>query len=363
MADLHPLPPQPTGVAWPTDGWEEAGPPAAAVDGGLDALLDGLIGAGTEARIGHTNALAIVHRGRIVAERYGEREMGPLAELAGVRPGPLGPGDPLYSWSMAKSLLHLAVGVARADGLLDHRDPAPVPGWDDDRAAITWDDLLAMRPGLQWVEEYVLADGGPMPDVITMLYDPDAAADMAAFAASFPLVHPPGSPEAYCYSSGTSNITARALQDVLGLDGDAMGAWVDERILAPLGATATYGYDGRGTWVASSYVDMVARDWLRVGLLALRGGTWDGRQVVPADWIDHGRTPRSLDETMYHGAHWWARPNRDDGLFMAHGFEGQRLLMSPARDLVLFRQGKTAADDIDLLNERLLAVVDLFPRA
>jgi len=366
VPDLLPFPSQPAGVAWPTEGWEEAAPPAEALDGGLEARIDALVGPGTEPAVGHTNALAIVHRGRIVVERYGHREMGPLAELAGVQPGPLGPTDPLYSWSMAKSVLHLAVGVARGQGLLDEAAPAPVPTWQgegDPRRAITWDDLLAMRPGLAWVEEYVAAEGAPLPDVITMLYGGEASADMAAFAASFPLVQRPGSPEAYCYSSGTTNIVARALQDTLGLDGEAMTSWVQEAILAPLGASATFGLDGRGTWVASSHVDMVARDWLRLGLLVLRGGTWDGREVVAPDWIDHGRTPRSVDEGMYHGAHWWARPHRDDGMFMAHGFEGQRLLMSPTRDLVLFRQGKTAADDIDLLNDRLLAVVDLFPPA
>jgi CubicO group peptidase (beta-lactamase class C family) len=364
MPALLPFPSQPDGVPWPTKEWEEAEPPPEAIDGGLDAKLDALIGPGTEPAIGHTNAVAIVHRGRIVAERYGEREMGPLAELAGVQPGPLGPDDALYSWSMAKSILHLAVGVARGQGLLDETAPAPVPAWhggDDPRRAITWDDLLAMRPGLAWVEEYVTTEGAALPDVITMLYGSEAE-DMAGYAASFPLVDPPGAPEAYRYSSGTSNIVARALQDVLGLDGEAMTAWVRERIFDPIGAaTPTFGLDGRGTWVASSYVDMVARDWLRLGLLALRGGTWDGHEVVAAGWIDHGRTPRSVDELMFHGAHWWARPDRDDGMFMAHGFEGQRLLMVPARDLVVFRQGKTGADHTDLLNDRLLAVVDLFP--
>src|SRR5690606_15818130 len=123
-----------------------------------------------------------------------------------------------------------------------------------------WDDLLAMRPGLAWTEEYSLAEGAPMPDVITMLYG-EGAEDMAAYAAGFPLVRDPGSPEAYVYSSGTSNIVARALQDVLGLEGEAIGAWLHERVFAPIGATTpTFGYDARGTWVASSYVDMVVRD-------------------------------------------------------------------------------------------------------
>lgn len=364
MPSLLPLPDPPAGVRWPTDEWEEAAPPAEVVDGGLDAMLDALIGPGADPAVGHTNALAIVHCGRLVAERYGEREMGPLAELAGVAPGPLGPDDRLGSWSMAKSLLHLAVGVAGAQGHLELDRPAPVPEWqagDDRRAAITWDDLLTMRPGLRWTEVYDVFDADSLPDVVAMLYG-SGAADMAAYAADHPLVAEPGAPAAYCYSSGTSNIVSACLQRTLGVAPGAMGDWVREAILGPIGVTtATFGDDEAGTWVASSYVGMVARDWLRLGLLVLRGGTWDATPVVPAAWIDHGRTPRSEDPPLHHGAHWWARPTRDDGMFMAHGFEGQRLMMAPSRDLVVFRQGKTAPDDIDTLNARLLAVTDLFP--
>ncbi|MGI8938853.1 MAG: serine hydrolase domain-containing protein [Iamia sp.] len=363
MADLHPLPDQPAGTPWPTAGWEEASPPAEAADR-LPAALDRLIGPEMDPVLGHTNALAVVHRGRIVAERYGEREMGPLAELAGVEPGPISADDPLGSWSMAKSVLHLAVGIAQAQGLVDVTHPAPVPSWQepaDPRGAITWDDLLTMRPGLAWTEVYEGFDDDALPDVITMLYG-DGADDMAAFAAEKPLVHPPGTPEAYLYSSGTTNIVADALRRALDLEPGSLDDWVRAALLDPIGiTTATFGHDGAGLWAASSYVDMIARDWLRLGLMVLRGGLWSGAEVVPPAWIDHGRTPRSPDEDIVHGAHWWARPDRSDGTFMAHGFEGQRLMMVPDRDLVVFRQGKTPAADKDILNAHLLALIDLFP--
>jgi CubicO group peptidase (beta-lactamase class C family) len=363
-ASLLPFPDQPDGVPWPTDEWEEADPPAEVVDGGLDDILDALVGPSADPALGHTNAVAVVHRGRLVVERYGEREMHELAELAGVAPGPITASDLLHSWSMAKSLCHLAVGVLVGRGLVDVNAPAPVPDWrgeGDARAAITWDNLLTMRAGLQWVEVYEGFDADSIPDVVTMLYG-DGAADMAAYAAGFPLVHEPGSPKAYCYSSGTTNIVSRCLHRVLGVEGEAMSDFLHAAIFAPIGATsATFGYDASGTWVASSYANLTARDWVRVGLLALRGGRWDGTEVVPPGWLDHGRTPRSPDEELHHGAHWWARPERDDGMFMAHGFEGQRLMMCPARDLVVFRQGRTTSADKDKLNARLLALADLFP--
>ncbi|QYG94000.1 serine hydrolase [Iamia sp. SCSIO 61187] len=366
MAELRPFPPHPDDVAWPTTAWEEApAPPEVAADE-LDARLDRVLGPDQDPAVGHTNAVAVVHRGRIVAERYGEVEMGPLAELAGVQPGPITPATPLHSWSMAKSVCHLLVGIAQEQGHLRVTDPAPVPAWaDDERSAITWDHLLQMRAGLQWAEVYEGFGSEDIPDVVAMLYG-EASSDMAAFAAGFPLVHEPGSPEAYTYSSGTTNIVQGCLQRVLQIEGDVVTRVLRELLFDPIGVTSlSLGFDGSGLWVASSYLDLTLRDWLRLGLLVLRGGQWDGRQLVPGAWIDHGRTPRSespLDPGIFHGAHWWARAGRDDGGFMAHGFEGQRLLLVPDRDLVVFRNGKTASDQVEALNEHLWGIVDLFPR-
>lgn len=364
MVDLLPFPPQPDDVPWPTEVWLDGEVPDEAGPDAVEDIVDRLLGPDADPAVGHTNAVAVVHRGRLVLERYGEREMTPLAELAGVEPGPITAAEPLRSWSMAKSLCHLGVGVAVARGLLDPTAPVPVPEWatpDDPRGAITWDDLMTMRPGLAWTEVYEGFEAEAIPDVVLMLYG-DGAGDVATFAADRPLAHVPGSPAAYLYSSGTTNILQRALQQALGLEGDEALAWVREAVLDPIGVTSFSGdADAAGTWVASSYAHMTTPDWLRVGLLALRGGTWDGHEVVPSSWIDHGRTPRSPDDDIVHGAHWWSRPDRPDGTFMAHGFEGQRLLMVPARDLIVFRSGRTASDAIPVLNRHLLDLVDRFP--
>ncbi len=362
---MRPFPPQPDGVEWPTAEWEVGEPPPEVDPAELAVRLDRVLGPDQDPAVGHTNAVAVVHRGRIVAERYGMREEHPLAELAGIEPGPITPDTPLHSWSMAKSVCHLLVGILQERGHLRVTDPAPVPAWaDDERAAITWDDLLRMRPGLAWSEVYV-DEADALPDVLEMLFG-SGAADVAAFAADKPLVHPPGSPEAYTYSSGTTNIVQGCVQRTLGITGDTVATLLREAIFDPIGATSlSIDVDGAGLWVASSYLNLTVRDWLRLGLLALRGGTWDGTQVVPSAWVDHGRTPRSqlLEEPeLIHGAHWWVRPGRDDGGFMAHGFEGQRLLMVPDRDLVVFRSGKTAADLTEALNQHLWGLVDLFPR-
>src|SRR5579885_1235714 len=227
-----------------------------------------------------TYAVVIVQGGAVVAERYG----GALPSFDHP-PTPVEPTTPLLSWSMAKSMLHAVVGMLVADGLLVLDAPAPVPEWSapgDPRSAITLDDLLAMRDGLQWSEDYV--DAG-VSDVIEMLFGAGAE-DVAGFAAARPLAHPPGTH--FCYSSGTSNIVSAIVGRALG-GREATERYLHERLFGPVGmTTATPTFDAAGTWVASSYVHATARDYARFGLLYLHDGCVGGERLLPEGWVEHG---------------------------------------------------------------------------
>jgi CubicO group peptidase (beta-lactamase class C family) len=251
------------------------------------------------------------------------------------------------------------VGVLVRDGRVDLGAPAPVPEWQaegDPRGAITWDHLLHMTPGLRFMEEYY-DDGGS--DVIDMLFG-DGSTDVAAFAAGFPLDHEPGT--MHNYSSGTSNVLARAAQSVIGGGEAGMRAFLERELFEPVGmATADPRFDDAGTFVASSYLYASARDWARFGLLYLRDGTWDGRRILPTGWVDLARTWEPASGTVEPaGAHWWLL---DDGLgtFYADGFEGQRIFCVPANDVVLVRLGKTHADHAPTLDAHLHRIIEGFP--
>ena len=238
MDDLLAVPGQPEGVPWPTAKWPTGKPARGVNRGRLDGLLDRLFEDPAPADLGHTHGVAIVHRGVLVVERYGVWFVGDLEALAGKEPGPVGRHDPLLSWSMAKSVLHTAIGVTSGDQHVDITAPAPIaPTWDDPadpRHAITWDDLLTMRPGLAWTEEYYDFHADALPDVVTMLYG-DGRHDIAGLTTDFPLLDRPGSPEAYRYSSGTTNILAGALQRTLGLAKPGLRAYLAERLFGPIG--------------------------------------------------------------------------------------------------------------------------------
>lgn len=347
MSELVPLPPQPAGTPWPTRDWPEGdGLPAAAALAIDEMFAD-------HERYERTFAVLVVHRGRLIFERYADQ----LDHWD--RPSePIDRTTPLLSWSMAKSVLHAAVGLAVADGLLDPAAPAAVPEWsapDDPRHAITLDHLLAMRDGLDFTEDYV---DGQTSHVIDMLFG-TGQADVAGYAAARPALVPPDA--RFNYSSGTSNLVARILGDALGGE-DATRAFLRDRLFGPLGMPdADPRFDDAGTFIGSSYVYAPARQHAKFGLLYLRGGQWEDGRILSATWVDHGRRRRSVDpeDQAGYGAHWWTV---DDGLgtFRAAGYEGQMIVLCPALDLMVVRFGKTDAAHKPDLTAWRTAMVDAF---
>ena len=330
MSDLVPLPPQPGGVPWPTVDWPTGGDLPADAASAIDEMFD------DQGRFERTFAVVVVHGGRLVFERYADE----LEHWD--RPNePIGPTTKLLSWSMAKSILHAAVGIAAGEGVLDPERPAPVPEWsapDDPRRAITLEQLLAMRDGLDFNEEYVVDAGS---HVVDMLFGAGQT-DVAGYAAARPLAAEPGT--RFNYSSGTSNIVARALGDALGGE-DATRRFLHDRLFDPIGmTTAEARFDEAGTFIASSFVHAPAREFARFGLLYLRDGTWDGARILPEGWVDHARRQRSWDpvDEVGYGAHWWTTGD-ELGTFRASGYEGQAIVICPANDLVVVRHGKTDA--------------------
>ena len=202
IAPLPALPSQPAATPWPTAQWPEGDLPGQVDRVALEALLATAFAAPDTERLGETHALVVVQGGRIVLERYGEG---------------FGPDATYPSWSKAKSITQDLVGLLVAEGKLDIHAPADVPEWrespDDPRAAITLDQLLRMSSGLSFVEDYV---PGNVSDVIEMLFG-SGKADVAHYAATRPLAHPPGT--AWSYASGTTNIVARCAARALGVDG------------------------------------------------------------------------------------------------------------------------------------------------
>ena len=296
------------------------------------AALDRLLADDTLAGPG-MRAIVVVHRGRVVAERYAQG---------------FSAGTPLLGWSMTKSVVAGLVGVMVRESRLTLDQSA---GWatpaGDPRRNIRIADLLSMSSGLRFNEAY-----GTVSDVTRMLY---LQPDMAQFASSQPLVHPTG--RFWSYSSGTANILARIVQDAAGPLGAAVAA---EKIFKPLGmASATLETDEDGTLVGSSYMYATARDWARYGLFLLQDGVWRGQEMLPLGYVAMMASPVAASGGQYgHGLVWlWgsdaAVPGRNPDTafgipadtFWMEGHDGQSTAIIPSRQLVIVRLGLTPARD------------------
>jgi CubicO group peptidase (beta-lactamase class C family) len=330
---------------WPQADWDHADLSDSVDADRLDGHLDRCLHDADE--FGMTLALVVVHGGRIVRERYGPETDADTT---------------LISWSMAKSITHALVGLLVEDGRLELSAPAPIGAWSyDERAEITLQHLLEMTSGLEFVEDYV--DAG-VSHVIEMLFG-SGIDDHAAYASAFPLVAPPGT--VWNYSSGTTNIVAKIAGDAIGGGRDSTEKYLRDRLFGPLGmASATPKFDTVGTFVGSSYVYATARDFARFGYLYLRNGWWDGRRLLPSDWVDHAATPVlapiPVDERHGYGAHWWLW-RRDPRTIAALGYEGQRTIVARDRDLVVVRLGTSAAERHPALDDVLDEIVGCFPKA
>jgi CubicO group peptidase (beta-lactamase class C family) len=345
MTDLPKLPLQPDNTPWPIKDWPLGDVPAGADTARLNRLIDYAFTPVLPDDLRETHALVIVHRGKLVAERYG----------AGI-----GPSDTLPSWSIAKSITQALVGLVVADGRIDIHAPAPVPEWPagDPRRAITTDLLLRMSSGLAFVEEY---RPDQPSDTIVMLFG-DGKDDVARYAAQKPLEHAPGT--FWAYSSGSANLAARAASLALDKSGPDLEAYLRARLFDPLDmASAVPKLDAAGTFIGSSYCFATARDFARFGLLYLRGGVWDGTRILPQGWVDYARTAtvqQPTDSARY-GACWWldlAGP----GSFSANGFQGQYIVAVPDRDLVIVRLGATPDEALQPVKDWIRAVAECFPR-
>ena len=325
----------------------------------VDAVIDEMFARPAEQ--GVSLGLVAKRGGEVVAERYGVQPANDLApELA------IDASSTLLSWSMAKSMVHAALGILVSDGLLDVDQPAAVPEWaGTDRESITVLQLLEMRSGLHFIEDYV---DGDTSNCIEMLFG-GTEPSFAHYAATQPLAHAPGT--VFNYSSGTSNILARLIGDTL-TSSDAppsqrqarMEQFLRDRLFAPAGMhSAMAKFDDAGDFVGSSYVYATAHDFARFGELYLHDGVTEcgsGDRILPVGWTRHASAAIShdADSGLGYGRHFWLWP-AFPGSFASHGYEGQFIVVFPDRDLVLVHLGKTDVAHSRGLQMRLARLAEL----
>ena len=277
-----------------------------------------------------TRAVVVVYNGQLVAEKYARG---------------FNKDTKMYGWSMAKSFTAALIGILVKAGKLNVKQPAPVPEWSnirDNRHAITIEQLLQQTSGLSFLEDYTKAS-----DATNMLFN---RGNMAAFAASHTLAHPPGT--VFSYSGGNTNILSRIIRQTVG-DND-YAAYPFAALFYKIGMYHTsMEPDASGTYVGSSYINATARDYARFGLLYYYNGVWNGEQILPGDWVKQTVTPPASNKQKNYGYQFWLNGAQENNpsqhryrdvpadMFYCDGFAYQNIYIIPSKKLVVVRLGLT----------------------
>jgi CubicO group peptidase (beta-lactamase class C family) len=280
-----------------------------------------------------TTGLIVLKDGKIVYERY---RLGADAQSL------------FTSWSMSKSFTATLVGFAIGDGLIASvDDPIDryVPGLKGSGyAGVPIKAVLQMSSGVDFVEDYDRAESDS--NVLwasTIAYNTKPVTDFLAKARS-------GKPpyEAFNYS-GLDTLALGWL--VSTVTGKSLSDYLAEKVWIPLGmeADASWNLDGEGAAaheIAFCCLNATLRDYARFGQLLAAGGVHDGKQLLPAGWVDeatHPDRPQVMPGKLHEGwslgyqYQWWVFPEGEGSIggFTAQGVNGQFLYVNREERLVI----------------------------
>jgi CubicO group peptidase (beta-lactamase class C family) len=336
--------PRPAVPAWPTRDWPRSEPAAQGLDAARLARLVELIRANE--RYPGLHALLIVRNGQLVVEEY----------FAGWT------ADRLHmQQSVTKSFTSALVGIAIAQGaiagvdakVLDFFPGVTVQNLDDRKRAMKLEDLLTMRSGTDYHER------GPDSPHFTLNA---MSGGWDRFVLDRPMVRQPGTH--FSYDSGAVILTSAILKRTTGFHADEYAV---PHLFRPLGIERAEWIKNReGHPHTGGGLSLRPQDMAKLGLLYLRDGRWEERQVVPAEWV-RASFSRHVElghgETTGYGYWWWiSRPDpQGDGrtpIYSARGAFAQYIFIVPEHDMVVVVTGNTRDDrSLEFLYEHILPAV------
>lgn len=323
--------------------WSPASPADIGFTGELNARLDQAI---ARKRVWNLHGVIVMRNGRVALERYFEGDDNargrPLGTVA-FKP------ETLHDMrSVTKSIVCLLYGIALDAGKVPPPDAPLFASFseyhdlaaDPKRSRWTVEHVLTMTMGTDW-DELSVPYSNPANDEIAM----DNAPDRYRYVLDRPVVLDPG--KRWIYNGGATALLGKLIAKGTG---KPMHEYAKEALFDPLGIGKTEWFFGNeGDATAASGLRITARDLATFGQLMLRGGAFNGKQIVPAAWIKRITTPFvRIDEIRHYGYQWYlgnwsfvtaSRPRWDrqrlESFYSAVGNGGQRLFIFPGLDLAV----------------------------
>jgi CubicO group peptidase (beta-lactamase class C family) len=244
--------------------------------------------------------------------------------------------------SVTKSIMTTLIAIAVDQGKLGLDDPMlsffpgrRVANRDAAKERVTVRHLASMSSGLECTaagDEQTLKEMRKSPDYVQFVLDRK-------------MISEPGARFVYC--SPGMHLLAAILQEAVGT---TTLEFARENLFGPLGIRdVIWPADAQGVNFGWGDIHLHPRDTAKVGLLWLRHGEWEGRQLVSRDWVESSvRTQIRTGRDDQYGYGWWITGDR--GEFAAIGRGGQRIQVWPELDaLLVMTGGGVDIDDIEPL--------------
>ena len=309
-----------SGEYWPTEGWRTSTPEEQNMDSvkldGVITYIEGMNKGGM-----YIDSVVVVRHGRIVLEEY------PRPDYDEDKPHIL--------HSVTKSFVSALVGIAIEQGyiegiharIVDLFSDRTMDNMDEQKESITLEDYLTMKAGYEW-EEWKYAYTDRRNDYIRAIY---YSSDPVQYVLDLPMMEEPG--VRWNYNGGTTHLLSALITEVTGYD---TLDFAREHLFSPLGIKdVSWEQDRHGIYYGGGGLSLKPRDAAKFGYLYLHNGNWDGKQVVPADFVAEAVKSHYLSSATsgYGYQSWWTYPQ--DGVYYAAGLYGQRIYVAPELDLVV----------------------------
>ena len=259
------------------DGWKTASAQSLGVDSAALGRLTGTIRGWPELGV---HAILIERAGHLIYEEYfdgfDERWGAPLGRVS------MTASVKHDLRSVTKSVVSALTGIAVSEGAIKSLEQ-PVVQWfpeypelnTPDRRRVTLAHVLSMTSGLRWNEDVPYTN--PLNDEIRMTRD----SVPLRFALSAPFALDPGAD--FNYNGGLTQVMAAVIERATKMP---LENYARTKLFEPLGITdVEWLGDLAGMPAAASGLRLRARDLAKFGSLYLHGGRWNGKQVLPDDWV------------------------------------------------------------------------------
>ena len=244
------------------------------------------------------------------------------------------------SFSMAKSVISLMIGIAIDEGKIESVnqkvvDVFPAFNTSEANANLTIKDVLTMSSGLNWDESY-----GSLYSTTTEAY---YGKDIYNQIVGLEVVEEPG--KQFKYLSGNTQLLGLIIQSATG---ELISNYASEKIWKKIGAKnpALWSLDREnGTEKAYCCFNSNARDFARIGQLVLNNGIWDSTRIVSSDYILESTTPVNYlvdDEGKtvdFYGYQWWIMHYNNYEIPYARGILGQYIFVLRDQNAIVVRLG------------------------